>query len=159
MKFSRRSILVFGFLLLLVIFLGGFRLGRVVEKSDKSFVPPTTFPTPTSFATPTIPPLALKTFIHPCGVSFSYPASLQASKQASLSALLQDGSQSISITCEKIASDSGKIIAVIADITPTPQDSDGFVTWNIKNTKTREIISFKVTDNLTELVLKTLKLL
>jgi len=158
MKFTRRSASVFGTVLIFVIFLGGFRLGRVVEKSDKSYVAPTKIPTATPAETPTIPPLKLKTFTHPCGVSFSYPASLQESKKASMSALLQDNTQSISITCTKIGSDSAKITSIVDAITPFPEPKDGSMTWSIKNTKTREIISFNVSQNLFELVLQTLKL-
>ncbi len=158
MKFTRRSIVVFGSLLILVIFLGGFRLGRTVEKADKNFVPPTKIPSPTPPVSPTIPPLALKTFTHPCGVSFSYPSTLDVGNNASSAADLKDGTQSISISCEKIASNSGNVVADVDAITPTPS-GDMLMMWHVRNTNTRQTISFKVSTNLVELVLKTLKLL
>ncbi|KXK11615.1 MAG: hypothetical protein UZ22_OP11002000321 [Microgenomates bacterium OLB23] len=158
MKFTRRSIVVFGSLLILLIFLVGFRLGRTIESADKNFVPPTKAPTPSQAVSPTNVPLELKTFTHPCGVSFSYPASMQESKQASKQTRLQDGTQSIEIECEKIASNSGNVVADVDTITPTPS-GDALMMWQVRNTNTRQIVSFNVSENLVELVLKTLKLL
>ncbi len=157
MKLSSRSLLVFGSLTFLVIFLGGFRLGRFVEKTDKSYVPPTRIPFPTEYIPTATPvPLVLKTFTHPCGVSFNYPATLGVEKNASEAAKLSDGNQLIEITCAKIASNSAKIGAVADTITPMVK-KEGVSTWEIKNTKTRQVISFNASSNLTELILKTLK--
>ena len=159
MKLSSRSIITFGFLSILVIFLGGFRLGRLVEKSDKSYVPPTRIPAPTAFVPTTTPvPLKLKTYTHPCGISFSYPSTLEVEKDASEAAKLTDGNQMIEITCAKAASNSAKIVSTVNAITPTVSPKD-VTTWDIRNAKTRQIISFKTSPNLAELILKTLELL
>jgi hypothetical protein len=157
MKFTRKSLALLALLILSVIFLGGFRLGRTVEKADKNFVPPTKIPTATPLASPTLPPLQLKTFTHPCGVSFSYPASIPENRNSSNAAILKDGTQSIEIECEKIASNSGNITAKVEGITPIPHKDD-ITTWQVRNPKTRQVVSFSVSKNLVELVLKTLKL-
>lgn len=158
MKLSSRSVIIFGSLFLLVIFLGGFRLGRLVEKSDKSYVPPTRIPAPTILIpTPTPPPLNLKTYTHPCGVSFSYPSTLEVEKDASEAAKLTDGNQMIEITCEKAASNSARIVSTVSAITPTISPKD-VTTWEVRNAKTRQVISFSTSSNLAELILKTLNL-
>ncbi len=142
----------------MVIFLGGFRLGRLVEKSDKSYIPPTRIPAPTAFVPTSTPvPLKLKTYTHPCGVSFSYPSTLEVEKDASEAAKLTDGNQTIDITCMKVASDSAKIVSTVNAITPTISPKD-VTTWEIRNAKTRQVISFKASSNLAELILKTLQL-
>ena len=158
MKFHSKSLVVLGTLVLLVIFLGGFRLGRLVEKADKSFVPPTPVPSPTTVPlfSPTPPPLKLETFTHPCGFSFDYPSTLSVKKQSSTSAELSQGNQFVTITCASLTASSSGAFVPPAAVTPMSDDETN--QWELKNAKTHMHISFTVSPNLAALVLKTLRL-
>lgn len=147
MKFTRKSFFLFGILFVGVIFLGGFRLGRTIEKADKNFVPPTKAPTP--LATPTQQPFELKTLEHPCGITFSYPSTLTLDKNASDAAELRDAAQYILVDCTKQASPSGQIAS-----TPTPTKQG--VMWEVRSAKTRKTVQIEASKNLVELILKTL---
>lgn len=184
MKFHSRSIVVLSLMVGLVLFLGGFRLGRLIEKADKSYVPPAHSPMPTEepARSPTAVLLRLATFTHPCGFSFDYPASLSIQKQSSTSAELSDAgknskpSQFIKLTCTNTtttASASTGLAGLIgltppADITPTTEHVGTQIVqiysvhntsqWALKNPKLRMRINFTVSSNLNDLVIRTLRL-
>lgn len=52
MKYTLRSVIMLSFLIALLTFLIGFRLGGRVEFMNKTYVPPTAVPSPTLPATP-----------------------------------------------------------------------------------------------------------
>lgn len=87
MKNNIRSIVFILTLVAIVLFLAGFRLGKRIERIDKTYVPPTPVITPT--AAPTEPPLKFKEVSDSdCGVSFLMPEGLE---------------KKVSVDCEKEA--------------------------------------------------------
>ncbi len=147
------------------MFLGGFRLGRFIERADKSFVPITPSIVLTQPATsPTTTPILLSTFTHECGVSFSYPSSLKINEEATNSAKLNDGSQTIEVLCH---ASSSATPSQPKDIEPTiikiqNQNVRLFRTakndiWTVREPKKQRFVMFETSTNLTDLITKTLR--
>lgn len=163
------------FLLCIALFLGGFRLGKHVERLDKSYVPPPT-PTLNIKPSPTVTnnPLTFTTYTHKgCGVSFLFPRPYKTLQNASDSASLEynekgvQNTEQLSLTCQKKPSGFEKLLN-----TATPSGSfmtstkkinyylgrQASIQIEFKNTK-NQYVNIIVGKNLFELVSKTLKLL
>ena len=83
--------LFLGFLLLVLLFIVGFRYGQQVEIANKAINVVKNISPPVT-SVPSITPLAFKTYKHaPCGVQFLLPASFSTVKEGSEGAMLQDG--------------------------------------------------------------------
>lgn len=145
-----KSILLLAILGGIALFLGGFRIGRQVERVDKSYVPPVTI-TPTSVPTisPTPVSISFKAYAHPtCGISFLYPSELIETKISSDGATLSKNKDSIVFECtNKVA--SGEAIL----LTPTITTINNIDKWSVSRRNMR--IIFNTSQNLTNLVIKT----
>lgn len=159
--------LVFILLLFAVLtFLVGFRFGKQIERMDKSYVPPVKI-TPTPPTSPTPPPIKLATYANPdCGLTFLYPADFEEETISSSEARLKDGGQNIFISCDKKT--ISKFATEVAKLKPTMktvnnkkialyEKEKGAKQWSIFNNLTAKTIIFGVSDNLVNLVLKTVE--
>ena len=166
MRYNIRSIIFTGVLLAVLLFLVGFRLGKKVEFIDKTYVPPTPTativpPTPTDFPS-TIEQYQSKG----CALSFLYPPQLEI-EESSQEAQLKKGKESIFVSCKKETvaklqkelneSKGSKSVASVQNQNINIYSDSKFSSWIIINSKTGSKIVFKVTRNLSDLVLKTLE--
>lgn len=88
-------------LLSLVLFLSGFRLGKKIERLDKTYIPPLS-PTTTPKPTPTQRPLQFNTFLSAdCGLKFLYPSFFSEEESATNEGRLTFQDEQISLTCQK----------------------------------------------------------
>jgi len=152
MRYNIRSIIFTGVLLAVLLFLVGFRLGKKVEFIDKTYVPPTPTativpPTPTEFPS-TIERYQSKG----CALSFLYPPQLEI-EESSQEAQLKKGKESIFVSCKK---ETVAKLQKELSLSPTPINPKT-TTWIIGNPRTGQKVAFKVTRNLSDLVLKTLE--
>lgn len=98
---NSRSIIFLLILLSVALFLIGFRLGKKIERIDKTYAPlltPTATPKPT--ATPR--PLRFNTFLSTdCGLKFLYPDSFKEEETSTDEARLANNSDEITVDCRK----------------------------------------------------------
>lgn len=170
MKFHRKSLVAFCILLALVIFLGGFRFGRIIEKADKTFVPPTPIPTLTSIPliTPSPIPFSLKTVKNGCGFAFDYPSSFTIKKESSQGAELINGEQKIVYSCNPTARATIQpTMSPAIDVAPQRKkianqnvqiyEKNNTHMWELKNNKDQVIVSYTVSKELSSLIMQTLR--
>jgi hypothetical protein len=150
-------------LLALVLFLGGFRLGKQVERLDKNYVPPTIItPLPSISPNPTSP--IIKDFSHKgCGISFLNATNLSTIKNSSNEALLMQDRERIYATC---ANGSQKLAGIkdreatesvlIQGQTVRLIKHKGNYYFTILNMKNAKTVYFEVTEALKDLLIKTL---
>ncbi len=163
---SMRSVVILLILLAILLFLVGFRLGKYIERIDKTYVPPPT-PTQSFQPTPTNIPLTLATYKHKdCGVVFLHPQNLKESKSSSTEAELKNDSERIFLSCDskqiaKFKDDLKKAAASeearIRNQSVTVLTNKTENSWVISNTLTGKPVFFTVTKNLNSLVSKTLE--
>lgn len=163
-----QSLSILFILITACLFLIGFRLGKYVERLDKSYAPPTPIVSPTDIvAQPTNRPLSFKTITHDCGVSFTYPTYLKVEKEASEAAVLKNGAEYIALSCMKKivtnaegaispASTSGELKTVLGQKIRFERLKKAVDTWSIRS-KTGKTIIFETSTNLTDLVVRTLE--
>jgi hypothetical protein len=97
-----RSIIFLLILFSLFLFLAGFRLGKKIERIDKTYVP---LLTPTTTPKPTTTPLPLKfnTFSSTdCGIKFLYPDYFKEKETATDEASLVNNDEKITLDCRKL---------------------------------------------------------
>ena len=164
-----QSLSILFVLVTICLFLIGFRLGKYVERLDKSYVPPTPIVSPTEIVVqPTSRPLSYKTYTHDCGVSFTYPTNLKVTKEASEAAILKDGTEYIALSCMKKivtndestsspASTSGELKTILGQKIRFEHLKKRIDTWSMRSRTCKNII-FETSSNLTDLVVKTLEL-
>lgn len=161
-----RSIVFLLILFAIALFLIGFRLGKNIERMDKSFIP-----TPPISLIPPISPsplkLNLKTLSHPdCGISFLYPSDLKK-VTATDEARLKNEAQEIYFSCdrEKGAEFKDAIKDATAEATVTIKNQKisiykkDFTSmgWSIYNSLNAKTVIFEASENLVDLILQTLE--
>jgi len=96
-----RSIVFLLILVSVVLFLAGFRLGKKIERIDKTYTP---LLTPTATPKPTATPLPLRftTFLSTdCGLKFLYPDYFEEKETATSEARLVYNNDEITVDCRK----------------------------------------------------------
>lgn len=166
-----RSVVLLLLLFAVLLFLVGFRLGKRVERIDKTYVPlptPTHPPTGRPSPSPIESPIAFNTYLNPeCGISFLYPVGLKESKMSSSAAELESGAQRIFVTCDKDAvSKIRKEVLELEEMdkrsfkgrkTSVYKKDASMKTWVVYNTATGKRVAFEATDNFVNLIFKTLE--
>lgn len=169
MNISTRPLLLLAILVSIAFFLLGFRLGKRIERMDKSFIPPTTIPSKTPPSkTPTPNAIGFDTFTHKgCGITFMYPTSLVLKKQSSQSAFFSGSDQTIVTNCtpDTIVKFTNKT----KNTTPSATFKNNFGIIKLFNEKNLQSYIIKHTNKststlitsdtkLTDLILKTINL-
>jgi len=103
MNYSPKTFLLLTALIGLALFLGGFRLGKQIERIDKTYIPRViTIPTLSPSFSPTPQTNKFKTYFHAsCELSFLYPDSLHEVKNSTTGAVLESVNTFITFDCNK----------------------------------------------------------
>lgn len=160
-----KSVALLSLLIAAALFLGGFRLGKYIERIDKSYVPPFSptplLPTPT----PSSPKIQIQAFRHEgCGVEFIDAASLVGTAISSDEALLQKDKERIYLTCAKnarqlfinVKDKESTATARVQGQNVTVVKSKRNFYFTLFNPKQAKTVYFEVTESLKDLLLKTL---
>ncbi len=166
MRYPTRTFIVIATLISIVLFLGGFRLGKQVERLDKSYVPPITItPTIAPSIIPTQTAIQFKTLSHsPCAMSFIYPDNLKIEKNSSTGATLKNDTSLIQFDCIRSQSSTSSA-KFIPDPTITTVNNKKFSIYSgpiynelkITNPLTGRVLFFTVSKSLTDLIIRTLE--
>lgn len=154
----------------LALFLGGFRLGKKVERFDKTYLPLLT-PTPTPKPTATPLPLRFNTFSSKdCGVKFLYPSFFKEEKNTTDEAVLSFQEEKILIDCstkkidqfnkdkEKLSKEKEEMILNQKIIIYQTPDENHYL-FSLSNWQNGKRMIINVPKNLFDLLIETLKLL
>lgn len=167
MKNRSSPLIILLVLLSVALFLIGVKLGKTIERVDKTYISPTIISSLEKISTAPVK-LNLSTFISAdCGVTFLYPASLERKDISSEEAHLQGDGQSINLTCEKTTISQFKTNTKDKKPDQTLQlnnqkisifdKDDGTKEWTVYNTQNAKTLLFESSGNLTSLILKTVE--
>lgn len=163
-----KSTILLLILVSIVLFMIGINLGKQIERSDKKYDAMLSITPAPTMASPTNPPLSFKSYMNKgCGVSLVLPKTM-VEKTASLSASITEGSNLIKLSCDpKVIQEftrkkgktnekdlqeyiyGGRTITGIR-----VKDRDLFT---LVNSTTGKTILFETSQNMTDLVLKSVE--
>lgn len=161
------------FLLILLsvsLFLAGFRLGKKVERFDKTYLPLLT-PTTTPLPTPTPQSIKFNTFLSvDCGLKFLYPSFFKEEKNSSDEGKLIYNKEKIIIDCSKIGLErfikekddlkKDKEMTILNQkITLYQSKSENHLVFVLSNWQNGKRIVITTSKNLLNLIEETLKFL
>ncbi|OGK21413.1 hypothetical protein A3C23_01335 [Candidatus Roizmanbacteria bacterium RIFCSPHIGHO2_02_FULL_37_13b] len=169
MQINSRPMILFFLLLALLTFLVGFRLGRRVEKMDKTYVPkPTINMIPTDTPSPTAVSLEFVNYQNKiCGFNFIYPKFMEENKISSESSKLSGQNSNVYYECNKTEVFNKK--EALSELDPQKEltiqnqkiklfrKNDQIIMFVALNSSKNRSIFFEISDNLADLVLKTLE--
>lgn len=173
MKHTRKSRILFGSLLLIVVFFTGLNIGKHIERVDKTYVPPAPTPTPLSepMVSPTPPARPATNYsrftFKVCGVSFLLPSSFEPRTTAEAEIELVSGTDRVFATCEDtFVAEQEKAFPKQPTATSSASIASQKITtfktktthlWIIRN-KARQRVLFETSLGITPLIQETLEL-